>query len=137
MHEIIGFDAVWKHGNSLLLIWWLQFVNEMLPVFIVILYEHLLVAKFELSWLERSSTRPQLDVHFSICTKGGYMERCRLILCLKSEYVLISLSDTYQMNYVWDYRYNNSIKQNREGYKDLWIYLREDKTGLGQVSRLL
>ena len=74
MHEIIRNYTVGKSGN----ISCLQFVNDMLPVFIVFLYEHLLVAMFELYWLERSLIRPQEAGHLSIFAQGAYIERCRL-----------------------------------------------------------
>ena len=49
MDEITGFNTVRKHGN-ILLTSCLQFVNEMLPVFIVFLLENLLLfTMFELS----------------------------------------------------------------------------------------
>ena len=50
----------------------------MLPVFIIFFYEHLSVAMFKLSWLERSSIRPSEVGHLSIFTKGVYIKRCRL-----------------------------------------------------------
>ena len=48
MHEIMGFNTVGKHGN-ILLTSCLQFVNQMLPVFIIFLLEHLPITMFELS----------------------------------------------------------------------------------------
>ena len=41
-------------------------------------WEHLSVAMFELSWLERSPIRPSEVEHLSILPQGVYIKKCRL-----------------------------------------------------------
>ena len=77
--ECISFNTVWKCGN-ILLISYSQFLKEVLPVYSIFLYEHLSVAMFDSSWLERSSIRLQEAGHLLIITQGAYIKRCRLKL---------------------------------------------------------
>ena len=105
----------------------LQYVNEMLPVFIIFLYKHLSVAMLELSRLQRSWIRLQEVGHLSILTQDAYIQRCRLklvdaTLSIYEYWIVTEITVEYRIYYL---KYLDNEKDLKQSF--LVKYLQQRK----------